>query len=369
MLSHDAYFERLDRPIRVAMLEFGRAYRRLRLFPQEVHAQASLLKAANEMLRMAFEICEIAPPPAAFETMVDFIGGVRALVAAEVVNDERIADCLSRLRALLVALDGDKSLVVLEHPGQAAALAFIRDTVGDLCRHLFGHYGWQTYDPRLVHTRFKAAGCEALIPAASLELLKGLPRRLKGWCSYDKAVLLYTLVRRHRPEKAVEIGIFGGRSIVPIALGLRDNQFGEVVGIESWSAEPATAFRTTLANDFWWATLDFAQVKRAFLAYIVEEDLHPYIRLLETASNRAIATLDEIHFAHIDGGHSTLGAAQDVAAVLAKMPSGGVVLFDDIDWTSTAPALELLMGSCRLVDVVAVSQEEERAGCAAFVKL
>ena len=202
-----------------------------------------------------------------------------------------------------------------------------------------------------------------------MELIRGLPDRLQGWCSFDKAILLYSLVRKYRPERVVEIGIFGGRSIVPIALALRDNKAGHVVGIESWAAEAAVAVENAVENDIWWLTTDYVGIKRAFFSYIVEEELHPYVRILETTSARGLATLDIIQFAHIDGGHSAVGAAQDVTSVLARMPSGGVIVLDDVEWPSTRAAVEILMDTCRLLEVTGNPAQHDLPSCAAFVKL
>ena len=72
---------------------------------------------------------------------------------------------------------------------------------------------------------------------------------------------------------------------------------------------------------------------------------------------------------HIDGGHSTYGAAQDVVNYVSKVPSGGIIVYDDINWPTTAAGLDILRDSCRLLHVVPAFGSETEPGCAAFVKI
>ncbi|MBI2810794.1 MAG: class I SAM-dependent methyltransferase [Candidatus Melainabacteria bacterium] len=37
-----------------------------------------------------------------------------------------------------------------------------------------------------------------------------------------------------KPERVVEIGVFGGKSLVPMACALRANQKGRIYGIDPW---------------------------------------------------------------------------------------------------------------------------------------
>ena len=61
-------------------------------------------------------------------------------------------------------------------------------------------------------------------------------RQLEGWCSEQKASILVELVLKTRPEKIVEIGVFGGKSLVPMACALKENGSGKIYGIDPWSS-------------------------------------------------------------------------------------------------------------------------------------
>ena len=252
------------------------------------------------------------------------------------------------------------------------ASIYVRECVSN-CIHVltdrvFNGYQWSCPDPRKVTTFFDTTAVEAEITPAARGLLTAVTA-LEGWCSPQKAMLLYSLARAHKPKTVVEIGIYGGRSIVPIAAALKDNGVGQVYGIETWSGSAATSYRTNIANDFWWQNIDFPKLKGDFLQFVVQHQLQDTIRVVEAASDRCAGLFDRIDLLHIDGGHSTYGAAQDVVNYVSKVPSGGIIVYDDINWPSTAAGLDILRDSCRLLHVVTAFGSETEPGCAAFVKV
>ena len=50
---------------------------------------------------------------------------------------------------------------------------------------------------------------------------------LEGWCAKDKAATLIDLVLMLKPKIVVEIGVFGGKSLVPIAYALQETGSGK----------------------------------------------------------------------------------------------------------------------------------------------
>ncbi|MFM1995960.1 MAG: hypothetical protein RLZZ111_347 [Planctomycetota bacterium] len=249
---------------------------------------------------------------------------------------------------------------------------YLRECVSN-CTHvladrLFNSYQWSCPDPRKATSFFDTAAVEAAVTPAARTLLADV-QSLQGWCSPSKALLLYGLAREHKPTTVVEIGIYGGRSIVPLAAALRDNGHGQVYGIETWSGSAATSFRTNIANDFWWLNIDFTKLKGDFLQFVVAHGLQDTIRVVEAASDRCAGLFDRIDMLHIDGGHSTFGAALDVVNYVSKVPAGGIIVYDDINWPSTAAGLDILRDSCQLLHVVPAFGSETEPGCAAFVKI
>ena len=115
------------------------------------------------------------------------------------------------------------------------------------------------------------------------------------------------------------------------------------------AARVAIENATDAGNDEWWSKVDFAEIKRAFFQFVAANDLTQQVRVIEAPSGRAAALFDQIDFLHIDGSHSLVNAVEDVILYARKVRSGGIVVFDDINWPSTAPARELLMVLCDVV--------------------
>lgn len=248
---------------------------------------------------------------------------------------------------------------------------YLRDCVAHslllLCKYSMD-YTWSCPDPRETTAFFDHTAVEAMATPEARATMEDV-LNLEGWCTPQKAMLLYSLVREHKPQNVVEIGIYGGRSIVPIAAALRDNGAGEVWGIETWSGAGATTHRTSILNDFNWMNIDFARIKKNFLDFILRHDLQSVVRIIEAPSDRCGGLFDRIDFLHIDGNHSTYSAAQDVVKFLPKVPPGGIVVFDDIDWLTTRAGLDILRDTCRLLHVVPKMGDDTQPGCAAFVKI
>lgn len=200
---------------------------------------------------------------------------------------------------------------------------------------------------------------EQAIVAAELEL--------EGWCSREKARALARAIEQEKPLLCVEIGIFGGRSIVPCAAALRHNGAGVVYGIETWSPAVATEHFTSEENDRWWQSVDFPRIKRDFFAFIAGHGFTEQIRVIEAPSRDAAQLFDAIDFLHIDGAHSVFNAVEDVALYAKKLRVGGVVVLDDVDWPTTGPAHEVLKSIAE--PLLTIDNDKGQPACAFLRKV
>ena len=66
------------------------------------------------------------------------------------------------------------------------------------------------------------------IPDDVFALILEAEAKLAGWCSREKSLTIARMVLQERPKTCVEIGIFGGRSLVPCAAALRHIGAGEI---------------------------------------------------------------------------------------------------------------------------------------------
>lgn len=340
--------------------------------PGDIETRAGLMSGAEHILREIYAVCSIPAPPARNSRATAFIADVGDLVDTLDRSDDGTAQLCARDLQIHVAYVRDK---IIDHDGplDEQEAIYFRDfavtVVVIACNVIFSRFTWESADPRRTTTFFDAATAEAAMSQRARSVIEASATQLEGWCSSAKAAMLFALVREYQPITAVEIGIYGGRSIVPIALALQENRAGTVTGIETWTTAGSTKFRTNIANDFHWAITDYTAIKRSFFRFVLENELLDVIRVVEASSDRASSLIDTMDFIHIDGGHSTFGAALDIVTYVSKVRTGGIVVFDDIDWPTTGPAVEILRDSCQLLHVVPSFGEATVPGCAAFRKL
>ena len=89
--------------------------------------------------------------------------------------------------------------------------------------------------------------------------------------------------------------------------------------------------------------------------------------MVEAHSRDAVALFSEIDFLHIDGAHSVFNAAEDVVLYLRRVRPGGIVVMDDIDWSTTAPAYDIAKALCATVAVLP-HEDTGRDSCAVLRK-
>ncbi len=169
-------------------------------------------------------------------------------------------------------------------------------------------------------------------------------KQLHGWCTDNKASVLMDLIFNHRPEVVVEVGIYGGKSLIPMAMALQYLKKGKIYGIDPWEASQSVVGFMD-ANSDWWGMLDHEQIMQDYLRKVREFDLEEFVRTLRTtsANSKPIYGIDLIH---IDGNHSEDSAYFDVQKWIPLVNSGGFIVFDDVDWRTTDRAVEWLDENC-----------------------
>lgn len=170
---------------------------------------------------------------------------------------------------------------------------------------------------------------------------------LKGWCSKEKAAVLVELILRLKPMKVVEIGVYGGKSLVPMAYAVRENGFGKVYGIDPWDVSESVQGMDGV-NYTWWNAIDHQKILRGLNRKIIKFNLRNQIRLIKSTSEQA-SPIHHIDLLHIDGNHSSKTSYQDVTKWAPLVNSGGIIIFDDIGWETTARSVEWLDKHCKKV--------------------
>lgn len=173
---------------------------------------------------------------------------------------------------------------------------------------------------------------------------------LPGWCPTEKAAELIRLVREHRPAVICEVGVFGGRSLLPMAAACREIGRGVCYAVDPWTRDAAIEGTVRECDREWWSQVDLAAVKATFFGAILEHDLAAAVRVLEGRWADVHPAVPEIDIGHIDGNHSPEVSGTDASLMLAKLRPGGIVVMDDTDSPDQiAPALRQLDERCHLI--------------------
>ena len=166
-------------------------------------------------------------------------------------------------------------------------------------------------------------------------------RQLQGWCSEYKASTLMDLVWLMRPQTIVEIGVFGGKSLVPMAYALKALGTGGIAyGIDPWSST-ASAEGQDGSNEDYWKNLDHDSILSELQNKITVFNLTNQITLVRATSEEA-PPIENIDILHIDGNHSNDASYYDICKWGPLVRKGGMIIFDDITWSTTDKALTFL---------------------------
>lgn len=157
---------------------------------------------------------------------------------------------------------------------------------------------------------------------------------VEGWCSIDKACTLAATVIAYKPPLIVEIGVFAGRSLIPMALAAKVAcPHSKVIGIDPWEATSSIEDMPDPHRD-WWNKVNYAQMAKSFVDHLDHYRLdNVEIRAMRSDQT----TIDEpIGILHIDGNHGPRASVYDVEHYAYKVQTGGYIFLDDIGWAAEA---------------------------------
>jgi len=177
-----------------------------------------------------------------------------------------------------------------------------------------------------------------------LEYIESIVPTLHGWCTPEKAVHLYNLVLDHSSPLCVELGVFAGRSLLPIGLAARHVN-GSVVGIDAWTKEACEQGINDIANTEWWNAVDYDFFYEYTQRLIADTGLSDVTKLLRCKSADAVSQFEteSISILHQDSNHSEEVTIEEVNLWYDKLKIGGYWIFDDTDWPTTQVAQSLLL--------------------------
>lgn len=171
-----------------------------------------------------------------------------------------------------------------------------------------------------------------------------------GWCTYEKACVLAELVTTYKPKIYVEIGVFGGRSLFPIALAMKEINFGQCIGIDPWTKDACMEDMHEPANRDWWSNVNLDSIYDEFVRNFERLDIARRCGYYRAKSADLVGDFTDgsIGMLHIDGNHSSKPAMEDARLWLPKVEPNGVIVLDDINWAecgvdTVQPVLKYLL--------------------------
>jgi hypothetical protein len=183
--------------------------------------------------------------------------------------------------------------------------------------------------------------------------LKEVVESLEGWCSPEKAEIMYNLILENKPELVVELGVFGGRSLVPMALAQFENGMGIIKGIDPWSADASLEGNHSKQSLGGWkgiSSVGYSNVYNRCLKALADHKL-TNCELIRMKSQNACGLFanNSIDILHQDGNHSEELTCMEVELYMPKLKSGGHWISDDVNFDTIKKSLKLIGEYCDLV--------------------
>jgi len=175
---------------------------------------------------------------------------------------------------------------------------------------------------------------------------------LEGWCSREKALNFVDLVLQVEPKLCVEIGVFGGASLFPVASALKYLGKGVVVGIDPWERSECIKYYDPIEEqtDFkWWSCLDFDYVYDSHCWMLRRYALGDFCISIKSTSERTADLFQNIDILFIDGSPDEGVTTQDVILYLPRVSEGGYIWINNAIWPQRQNAIDLLFEKCQFV--------------------
>jgi len=168
--------------------------------------------------------------------------------------------------------------------------------------------------------------------------LKSTHEKIEGWCSKEKALTMASLIKPN--DFCVELGVWGGRSLLPMCLTTKNI----VIGVDAWSKESSLEGVNSSLNDEWWAKIDYEKMFQYTKNLLTKYNCNN-ARLFRAKSKDVVNHFkdESIDFLHQDSNHSEEISCEEVELYKNKVKKNGIWVFDDTDWETTKKAQNLLV--------------------------
>jgi predicted O-methyltransferase YrrM len=170
--------------------------------------------------------------------------------------------------------------------------------------------------------------------------------KIEGWCTREKANKIIQLVEEVQPSLVVELGVFGGRSLLAFALACKqNNNDSKVIGIDSWTVQASLEGTNDKENDIWWEKINYKDIQEYAEKIISKNHVNDIVELWKSKSVDVVDKFEDesIDILHQDSNHSEEITTNEVELYSTKIKQGGFWVFDDANWATTQKAQNLLL--------------------------
>ncbi len=166
-----------------------------------------------------------------------------------------------------------------------------------------------------------------------------------GGASVEKLLDVAALIVGEGVGDILEIGVYRGRFLCPLAALLEQLGRGHAIGVDPLEPAAATqpvrdlpAQQAVGLND-WVADQDWDQIYAGLLASIDELGIAGRCTIHRTTSEQAAPVIadESVDLLHVDGNHGAGAVRRDCALYLPKLRRPGYVVLDDVSWPGVAP--------------------------------
>jgi len=165
----------------------------------------------------------------------------------------------------------------------------------------------------------------------SPEYFEQVIQPLPGWSSPYKAHRIACLVYGIGAETSVEIGVYGGRSFLGMAIAHKVMAKGTAIAIDPWSNAAAVEGYTG-ENKVFWENNPLEQIYNGFVRLMRETETSPRVRIVREKSDNVVPP-EQIDVLSIDGLH-TAQAIRDAIRFGSHVRTGGFCIMDDLEWAN-----------------------------------
>lgn len=182
------------------------------------------------------------------------------------------------------------------------------------------------------------------------ELIQENNTHVGGWCSEEKQRFLGEIVVERNLNRLIEIGVWQGKSIIPMAWGCKQKGSGKVIAIDAYDV----AYLLENGGDEHpsYYAADQQENEQKFLENLDKFGLRDFVEYegpqtsLEAVKKYKKSEFDLIH---IDANHSEINSLQDFYSWFPKLKDGGILVLDDTDRTQTVKLRQQATGLCTKV--------------------